>query len=126
MHHSASLDRLVDVLDRLDRRLAELDLERLALILERLESRLPAQEERDPNIIGVEEACKLLGCTRGTLDHHRKFTWIEGVHWWKPGRKIQFDRVLLEDWQRNGHDAFLHRAAIERRQKELQERQRRA
>jgi len=90
-------------------------LTRLTNVLERLEAKLDGQQAET---LTAEEACELLKISRSTLER-RMADWQEGVHYWREGVLLRFDRPLLEDWARNRNDPAAHQRAIEIRRKQL-------
>ncbi|MEO1145812.1 MAG: hypothetical protein AAFY26_09455 [Cyanobacteria bacterium J06638_22] len=89
-------------------------LQQLNSTLERIEKKLDGQPSE---VLNSEEACELLRVSRATLDRRMK-DWIRGVHWWKDGSNLRFDRALLQDWMLNREDPLAHQRAIELRQKQ--------
>lgn len=89
-------------------------LERLATILERLEQKLGDRPETGT----VEDACRLLQIRPRTLNRRLK-EWQEDIHYWYEGKKLVFDLILLEDWQRNRRDPAAHQRAIVARRSQL-------
>lgn len=90
-------------------------IERLARVLERLEQKLDAQL---PETGTKQDAAALLGISIKSLDRLMP-QFIEGSHYWRQGKRLIFDLVLLRDWQRNKDNPHLHQRAIEQRRREL-------
>ncbi|MEO1148077.1 MAG: hypothetical protein AAFY26_21050 [Cyanobacteria bacterium J06638_22] len=89
-------------------------LQQLNSTMERIEQKLDGPV---PDVLTTKEACELLRFSRATLDRRMK-DWIQGVHWWRDGSSLRFDRALLQDWQLNREDPLAHQRAIALRQKQ--------
>lgn len=85
---------------------------RLVDVLERLEPHLERLQQPDSDFVNKYQAAALLDVHPKTLDAYRK-EWIEGVHWVKGGGKVLYNRQILKDWLINRNDARAHQRAIE-------------
>ncbi|MBD2066171.1 hypothetical protein H6F93_01280 [Leptolyngbya sp. FACHB-671] len=85
---------------------------RLVDVLERLEPLLEKLPQLEADFVNKYQAAPLLDVHPKTLDTYRK-EWIEGIHWIKVGGKVLYNQQLLKDWRINRHDARAHQRAIE-------------
>lgn len=64
-------------------------------------------------LISPDEAAKLLGCSRRSLDTYRQKHWLENVHFFAQGKSYRYNRVLLQHWLKNRFNEAEHQRAIE-------------
>ena len=78
--------------------------ERIALALE--DQQLPEKGDQ-------KAAAAVLGVSARTVARHHE-DWIEGIHFYRKGRRVIYNLALIRDWQVNQEDPKAHQRAIEK------------
>lgn len=80
--------------------------------MDTLEQQLQKQQFENSGLITTQQAAELLQRNRKTLEVYRRKYWIEGIHYFPQDKDIFYNRELLQDWQKNRHNAEAHQRAI--------------
>jgi hypothetical protein len=65
----------------------------------------------DDGFISVSEAAELLRCHEQTVRGYQK-QWHEGIHFFRQGSAILYNKYLLLDWLKNRNDEGVHAIAV--------------
>ncbi|MDV3351714.1 hypothetical protein QGP82_23630 [Leptothoe sp. LEGE 181152] len=101
--------RVLKLLDALTR--IAIALERQAEAQERIATTI--EETELPETIDKQQAAKLLCVSPRTIERYHEH-WLEGVHYFREGSRITYNRPLLQDWQANRANPLVHQRAIKK------------